>query len=130
MLRPRSSTGSAALAALLAVAVVLVLAGCAGRDSDEPSTYTQADVQRAFATQGIKLVALEMGGQQYLLQDGYRDALSVWVRPPGSPDEFGISIRLNEGHKLVTAENAVITYDPSRVPERTVTRAVAALKQQ
>jgi hypothetical protein len=114
----------------VAVAFLLVLTGCAGRDSDEASTYTRADLQRAFQTQGIKLVALDMGGQQYLLQDGYRDAVSVWVRPPGSPDEFGISIRLNEGHKLVTAENAVITYDSSQVPERTIARAVAALKRQ
>jgi hypothetical protein len=128
MPRPRTSTRSATLAVLPAVAFLLVLAGCAGRDSDGASTYTRADVQRAFDTQGIKLVALEMNGQQYLLQDGYRDAVSVWVCPPGSPDEFGI--RLNEGHKLVTAENAVITYDPSHVPERTIARAVAALKQQ
>lgn len=115
---------------LLAVAALLVFAGCAGRDSDKALTYTRADVERAFETQGIKLVAVDMGGQQYLLQDGYRDAVSIWVRPPGSPDEFGTSIRLSEGQKLVTADNVVIAYQPTHVPEHTIARAVAALKQQ
>lgn len=89
---------------LLVFAPALVSAGCGDRDSDKApshtrrgsdkaSSYTRADVQRTFETQGIKLVPVELGGQQYLLQDGYRDAIGVWVRPPGSPDEFGIKLR-------------------------------------
>jgi hypothetical protein len=128
MWRRRSTRRATLPAQILAVTLMLVLAGCASRASDQ--SYTQSDVQRAFQTQGIKLTPFDLGGKQYLLSHGdrYRAALSVWVRPPGSPDEFGI--RLTEGHRLVTAENVVVTYQPREVSAGVISKALVALEQQ